>query len=141
MKIRFYCEDIPEIKINKNQAIRFIEQLIEDENRKTGTISIIFCSDEYLLKVNKQYLKHDFYTDVITFDYSELNVVSGDIFISIERIRENAEQFRESFNRELFRVIFHGFLHLIGYNDKTIEEKRMMQKKENFYLDKFKYNN
>jgi probable rRNA maturation factor len=137
LKIQFYREDIPEININKGLTKQYLKQLIEDQKRKAGTISIIFCSDEYLLKMNKEYLNHDFFTDVITFNYCEKEFVSGDIFISINRISENSEKFHESFNRELLRVLFHGVLHLVGYNDKTSEEKKLMKKMEDFYLDKF----
>jgi rRNA maturation RNase YbeY len=97
---------------------------------------LIFCSDEYLLDVNKKYLNHDYYTDIITFDYVEDKIISGDIFISSDRVRENANQFNVSFEMELFRIIIHGILHLLGYKDKTKKDKSLMTEKENFYLSR-----
>ena len=95
---------------------------------------MFFCSDNYLLKINQDYLKHDTYTDVITFNYVEENVISGDIFISIDRIKENASKVGIDFNMELARVAIHGILHLIGYNDKSSEETQEIRAKEDFYL-------
>jgi probable rRNA maturation factor len=141
IKIQFFQEYISEININKKLIKQYLIQLIKEHGRKAGTISIIFCSDEYLLKINKQYLNHDFFTDVITFDYCENEIISGDIFISIDRISENSEKFQQSFNRELLRVLFHGILHLVGYNDKTREEKKIMKEMENFYLNKLMKDN
>jgi probable rRNA maturation factor len=89
-----------------------------------------------LLKINEQYLNHNYYTDIVTFDYVENSVISGDLFISVDRVEENASQLGVSFDEELYRVIFHGILHLCGYNDKTIAEKEMMREKEDFYLEK-----
>ncbi len=108
----------------------WLQELIASENKIEGNISFIFCDDSYLLKINKQYLDHDTYTDIITFDYCEGDTISSDIFISIERIEENAKIFNVSFNKELTRVMAHGVLHLIGYNDKTDEESVEMRKKE-----------
>ena len=108
--------------------------MIKNELKKAGDISVIFCSDEYLLKMNKEYLNHDYYTDIITFDYVEEDVISGDLFISIERIIENAGIYDSEALKELFRVVFHGVLHLIGYNDKTKEEQKLMREKEDYYL-------
>ncbi len=108
----------------------WLQELIASENKIEGNISFIFCDDSYLLKINKQYLDHDTYTDIITFDYCEGDTISSDIFISIERIDENAKIFNVSFNKELTRVMAHGVLHLIGYNDKTDEESVEMRKKE-----------
>ena len=96
-----------------------------------------FCSDESLSKINKEFLNHDTLTDVITFDYSTLNEISGEIFISIDRVRENASEFQQSFEQELKRVMIHGLLHLCGYSDKTAEDKVLMSDKENYYLDSF----
>jgi len=111
-----------------------IENLIQNENKTKGDLSFIFCSDDYLLDINKKYLNHDFYTDVITFDYSENNILSGDVFISIDRVKENAGTFNVPFEEELQRVMIHGVLHLAGYKDKTDKEKKQMTDKENFYL-------
>ena len=112
-----------------------IEKLIFNENMKEGELSFIFCSDEYLLKMNNEYLQHDFYTDVITFDYTEQKIIAGDIFISVDRIKENALKYNITFENELQRVMIHGVLHLVGYNDKTEEEQKEMTKKENQYLN------
>jgi len=99
--------------------------------------SFIFCSDSYLLKINQEFLKHDFYTDVITFDYSSGDIISGDIFISIDRIKYNAKQFKVSFDYELLRIVIHGVLHLLGYNDKQNQDKILMTSKEDEYLNRY----
>ena len=132
--IQIFFEGIPSLKIKSDIFERYINHLIVSEFKNIGAISIVFCSDEYLLDVNKQYLNHDYYTDIVTFDYGEDSVISGDLFISIDRVRENAVTFDTTFQRELFRVVFHGILHLIGYNDKTDKEKKVMRSKEDFYL-------
>ena len=100
-------------------------------------ISIIFCSDDYLLKINQDYLNHDYFTDIITFDYCEGNSVSGDLFISIDMIRANAEKFGVEFIDELHRVIIHGVMHLVGFKDKTDEEAQVMRTQENYWLERF----
>ena len=135
MSIQIIFEDIKPQQINKNLIKRNIKNLISNELKKTGEISVVLCSDSYLLEINKQYLKHDYYTDIITFNYCEGNTISGDLFISTERVKENADTFASTFLKELYRVIFHGVLHLIGYNDKTKEEQIEMQRKEDFYLN------
>ncbi len=104
------------------------------EIKTLGDISIIFCSDNYILDVNIRYLHHDYFTDVITFDYCEGNKLSGDLFISIDSVRENAIEFGTEFDEELHRVIVHGLLHLIGYDDHTPEDQRVMRSKEDYYL-------
>ena len=104
------------------------------EIKTLGDISIIFCSDNYILDVNIRYLHHDYFTDVITFDYCEGNKLSGDLFISIDSVRENAIEFGTEFNEELHRVIVHGLLHLIGYDDHTQEDQKVMREKEDYYL-------
>lgn len=140
-KIEFFSEDISEVDIDKKLYRKCIKNLISAEGKSADDISIIFCSDAYLLQINRQYLQHDFYTDIITFDYNEGNSVSGDLFISIERIGENAAIFGSSFQVELSRVIFHGILHLCGYGDKTEDEEVAMRAKENFYLKEFGFAN
>ena len=101
-----------------------------------GSINIIFCSDNYILDVNQRYLNHDYFTDIISFDYCEGNVISGDLFISIDTVRDNAEFYKaDSFDNELQRVMVHGVLHLIGYDDHTPEDQALMREKENYYLD------
>lgn len=114
-----------------------INELIKSENYELGEITVVFCNDEYLLEMNRTYLNHDYYTDIITFDYSEDIIISGDLFVSIDRIIENSSSFDVSFNHELSRVIYHGVLHLCGYKDKSEDEIKAMRGKENYYLDKF----
>lgn len=110
---------------------RWIKQVVENYGYKLGEVSYVFCSDERILEVNKQYLSHDFYTDIITFDYVEKGRVSGDIFISVDRVKENAKDFNVTFQQELLRVIIHGVLHLLGFEDHSQEEQQLMRQKEN----------
>jgi rRNA maturation RNase YbeY len=135
--ITFHTEDIVFTMKNKTRIKKWITQTIELKKRKAGVINFVFCSDSYLLEINKQYLKHDTFTDIITFDYSKevKNIpLSGDIFISIERIQENAATFSKTAENELHRVIIHGILHLLGYKDKTKDAKEQMTKQENACL-------
>ncbi len=133
-KIEVFFEDIQPKKIKKRHIDKAIKYLINNEIKELGKLSIILCSDNYLLKINREYLKHDYYTDIITFNYVEGNRISGDLFISIERIKENSVEYKTTLIKELYRVIFHGVLHLIGYNDKTADEKKVMREKEEYYL-------
>jgi len=138
MAIHFHNEDI-DFKISKPQIIRkWLLGAIQKSNFKCGDISIVFCTDDYLLTINKQYLKHDYYTDVITFDYSEAGKISGDILISIDRIRENAQLFGVTFDLELQRILIHGILHLLGFTDDTQSERMDMTIKENEFLEMLK---
>lgn len=134
MSINFYFEDIEEFQLDQLKTIEWIKNSIQKEGKNTSEISFIFCSDDYLLDINRQYLDHDYYTDIITFDYVEGDDVSGDVFISIDRVRENAETFQVSFQNELNRIIIHGVLHLLGYKDKEADEKKIMTGKEDYYL-------
>ncbi len=135
--IQFFFENIEEFLL-PNRVEEWIEQLISTEEKKTGNINYIFCDDEYLLKVNQDFLNHDYYTDVITFDYVKGKTISGDIFISITRIKENAITLSDNdFERELIRVLAHGVLHLCGYKDKSEGDQKIMRAKENFYIDQF----
>lgn len=134
MSINFYFEDIDRFPLNLPKIKKWIKNTVSDEDKKTGDISFIFCSDDYLLNINRQYLDHDYYTDIITFDYVEGDLISGDIFISADRIKENAVLFKVSFQNELNRIIIHGILHLIGYKDKESIDKMTMTAKEDFYL-------
>lgn len=109
---------------------QWITTIVENNKKEVGEISYIFCSDEQLLEINKEFLNHDYYTDIITFDYSEADVISGDLFISIERIKDNAKTLKTSYQEELHRVIIHGVLHLLGYKDKTEVESENMRKIE-----------
>ncbi len=133
-KIQVFYEDIRPIKLNRNHIYIAIKNLIYKELKLLGDISIILCSDKYLLNMNIEYLQHNYYTDIITFNYVVGNKISGDLFISIERVKENSIEFNTSWIKELYRVIFHGVLHLIGYNDKTADEKKVMREKEDLYL-------
>ena len=134
MSIEIYFEDIPPIPFQEDILMDHIIRLVKNEDRRCGNISVIFCSDDYLLNMNREYLKHDYYTDIITFDYVEGEMISGDLFISYERVKENANALGSLLNEEIYRIIFHGILHLVGYKDKTKKEKEIMTQKENFYL-------
>jgi probable rRNA maturation factor len=134
MSINFFNEDVPLPKLEKRKLISWIKNVIVKEGKKTGDISFIFCSDDFLLEVNKKYLNHDFYTDIITFDYVEDNLIQGDIFISLERVKENATSYKTTFDNENHRIIIHGVLHLLGYKDKLKEDKHLMTSKEDLYL-------
>ena len=139
--ISFFEEDITYKLKNKTSVRQWITQTIQAEGFKLKELTYIFCSDDYLLQINQQYLNHDTYTDIITFDNSESDkVITGDIFISIDRIRENALKFNITETDELHRVIIHGALHLLGYKDKTAVTKQKMTQKEDFYLNKRGFN-
>jgi probable rRNA maturation factor len=132
--IEFFFEDIQPIQFHEKVLHLHLKSLIKNELKKIGEISVIFCSDEYLLQMNKEYLNHDYYTDIITFDYVEGDVISGDLFISFDRLKENAQQYGVSLIKELYRVVFHGTLHLVGYKDKTERDQETMKYKEDYYL-------
>jgi rRNA maturation RNase YbeY len=133
--INFFEEDISFSLKNKNKVKQWVKSTIESEGYKLQELNYIFCSDQYLLQINQQYLDHDTYTDIVTFDNSEKEkLIVGDIFISIERIRENAAKFNSGEVNELHRVIIHGALHLLGYTDKKAENKKIMTGKEDQYL-------
>jgi rRNA maturation RNase YbeY len=135
--IRFFEEDISYPLKHKTSVKSWIAGTIKAEGYTLKELNYIFCSDAYLLQVNRQYLDHDTYTDIITFDNSEKDkVIVGDIFISIERIRENAVKFAVSETDELHRVLIHGALHLLGYKDKTPADKKEMTGKEDIYLSR-----
>ncbi|HET6556357.1 MAG TPA: rRNA maturation RNase YbeY [Prolixibacteraceae bacterium] len=134
MSVQYFSEDIPSPKIRKRIITHWIKNTITAENKIPGDLSFIFCSDAYLLEVNKQYLNHDYFTDIITFDYVEDQVISGDIFISCDRVKENAAQFNTGFENELHRIIIHGVLHLLGYKDKSKKDKLLMTNKEDYFL-------
>lgn len=136
MSIQFFNESTGMPEINQAKAAAWLEETANSENKETGDCNIIFCSDDYLLDINKQYLDHHNYTDIVTFDYSEDNTIAGDLFISTDRIAENAKSFDVPFDQELHRVMVHGILHLCGYGDATDEEKKLMRSKEDNYLEK-----
>ncbi|MDA3890177.1 MAG: rRNA maturation RNase YbeY [Salinivirgaceae bacterium] len=118
---------------------KWINESIINEGYELGDINIINCSDSYLLDMNREHLNHDFYTDIITFDYVEDKVVSGDLFISEDRIIDNANSFNVSKEDEFLRVVIHGILHLCGYKDKTEEEAQLMRSKENYYIKEYSH--
>lgn len=134
--INYFFENIDTRNIHPD-ITAWLENLIITEDKKPGDISYIFCDDDYLLKVNQDYLDHDYYTDVITFDYVKGKTISGDIFVSLPRILENADLLSQDFEREFRRVLAHGVLHLCGYKDKSVADAREMREKEEFYLAKF----
>jgi probable rRNA maturation factor len=133
--VQFFSEGIRFTVPGKRVLRRWIESTIRSEKFVTGQINMVICTDSYLLKINRKYLKKDTLTDIITFGMAEEEyVVSGDIFISLERVRENAHIYKEQVKKELARVMIHGVLHLMGYDDESESEKKVMRKKENFYL-------
>lgn len=129
--IYYQSEDIKMPKIAKRKVSAWVKEVAKRHGYKVGDISYIFCSDEKILEVNRQYLQHDYYTDIITFDYTEERVISGDLFISLDTVRTNAEQFNVSFESEFYRVVIHGILHLCGINDKGPGEREVMEAHEN----------
>ena len=138
MPAKFFTENT-QFNLNKKNLIKkWIKETIISENKQFGTTNFIFTSDNYLLKINKEYLSHDYFTDIVTFNYCEKDIINGDIFISIDTVKNNSSRFNVSFNDELHRVIIHGILHLIGYDDQNDEEKTIMKEKENYYLERLK---
>jgi probable rRNA maturation factor len=134
MPVRFFTEEI-DFKIrNPRKIIKWIVESTKKENCSISEISYIFCTDKHLLGLNKDFLNHKTLTDIITFDYTEGSELVGDIYISIDRIKENSLKFRSTFEEELHRVMIHGILHLCGYKDKKPSEKLTMRKKEDAYL-------
>lgn len=134
-KINFYNEDCEFVLKGKIVMRNKLKQLTEKESVKLGYLSLIFCSDRKILEINKNYLKHDYFTDIITFDYREAEKVQGDLFISVETVAENARKYGVTFEQELTRVIIHGVLHIVGYDDKTPEEQLVMRQKEDLYIN------
>ena len=135
MESNIYYHSECDFQLKDKQSItKWLKDAISTEDKELGEINYIFCDDQYLLKKNQEYLQHDTFTDIITFDYTEENRLSADIFISIERVKENAITFAVPFETELRRVIIHGVLHLMGYKDKSEEDAETMRSKENFYL-------
>ena len=133
MSIDYYFEETDKIDISGSIG-EWLQRVIQREKKEAGEISFIFCSDDYLLEMNRKYLNHDYYTDVITFDYTEEDMISGDIFISVDTVADNAKSYKVEFKDELYRVMVHGVLHLIGYKDKAEKDKILMTAKEDEYL-------
>ena len=124
--------------IKRRETTAWIKKVAASHGRKVGDIAYIFCNDEKILEVNRQYLQHDYYTDIITFDYDEDDVISGDLFISLDTVRSNSEQQGTAYEEELHRVIIHGILHLCGINDKGPGEREIMEREENKALELYK---
>ncbi|WP_302572134.1 rRNA maturation RNase YbeY [Phocaeicola coprocola] len=136
--ITYQTEGVEMPAIKKRETTAWIKAVAETYGKKVGEIAYIFCSDEKILEVNRQYLQHDYFTDIITFDYCEGNRIAGDLFISLDTVRTNAEQFGATYETELHRVIIHGILHLCGINDKGPGEREIMEAAENKALDLLK---
>lgn len=138
---RIFFTQTPDIKFNyskKRKLQQFVQSLFQYEKKKLEFLQYVFCSDEFLLNLNLTYLNHNTYTDIITFDLSEKGKpINGEVYISIERVKENSKENHQKFSEELERVVFHGALHLCGYRDKKTTDKQAMTKKENYYLQKF----
>ncbi|MBT8377113.1 MAG: rRNA maturation RNase YbeY [Bacteroidia bacterium] len=120
---------------NEEQLVNWLASVIKNEDYKEGEINVILCNDEYLLKLNQQFLDHDTYTDIISFDYRVGKELHGDIYISVDRVEENAKTYEVEFSHELSRVMVHGILHFCGYKDKSSKDQKVMRAKENHYLD------
>lgn len=129
--IYYQSENITMPKIAKRKVNEWIKEVAKRHGYKVGEISYIFCDDKKILEVNKEYLQHDYYTDIITFDYTEGKTISGDLFISLDTVKSNSEQFASSYEEEFYRVVIHGILHLCGINDKGVGEREIMEKHEN----------
>ena len=138
MPIKFFTEDTKFNLKNKNLIKNWVKGTIKSVNKNTGNINFIFTSDKHLLKINKEYLSHKYFTDIITFNYCENDTVSGDVFISVETVKNNSSRFNVTFIEELHRVIIHGVLHLLGFDDQNDEEKVVIREKENYYLERLK---
>ena len=132
--ISYYFQDTDFKFRDRRKTNEWLKLAAESEIRRIGNISIIFCSDNYVLDINQKYLQHDYFTEIITFDYCEGDRLSGDLFISVDSVRENSVEFGTEFKDELNRVIIHGLLHLVGYDDHTEKDIKLMRSKENYYL-------
>ena len=137
MEIFFHNEDV-KIEVKEKERIRkWIENTIKKEGKKGETINVILTSNSNMLSLNKKYLKRNYITDIIAFNYNRENIISGDLFLNPDTIKRNAKKYKTKLTEEIKRVIIHGVLHLIGYDDKKKEEKKVIREKENFYLDRF----
>jgi len=138
MAITFHTENVALPNIKKRETTNWIKTVAEKYHKKVGEIAYLFCDDAKILEINRQYLQHDFYTDIITFDYSEGNIISGDISISLDTVRSNSQMYHTDFETELYRVMIHGILHLCGMNDQSDAEQKEMRAAENSALDLLK---
>ena len=137
-RVRFNYADVKSINLkDKNKVKQFVESIFVQEGKSLKELNYIFCSDSYLLEINQSHLHHDYYTDIITFDLSEDASVTGEIYISVDRVKDNSSTIGTPFSEELLRVIFHGALHLVGYKDKKKSEITIMRDKEDYYLRLF----
>ena len=137
MPITFHKEEVDFNMPDEGALQKWLEDVVVSKKKSIVQLTYIFCSDEYLLNINQTYLNHDYFTDIITFPYKQGNEIESDIFISIDRIEENARTFDSTFERELLRVMAHGVLHLLGYKDKSTEEEAEMREQEDWALEKF----
>ena len=137
--MHFHNEEVSFSFNNKREVSLWLKSVVSSFKKELGVINVIFCNDQYLLKVNQTYLNHDYFTDIITFNYNENNLISGDLFISIDRVKENAINQKMEFNVEIHRVIVHGVLHLCGLNDQSKQEKEIMRGQENLFLQKLSF--
>ena len=138
MPIQFYFTDTSVSLLERKRLKLFIKSIFDKKERQLNSLTIIFCSDEYLLNINNQFLQHDYYTDIVTFNLSEnINVIEGEIYISVERVRDNALNNNVTVKQELHRIIFHGTLHLCGFLDKTIKAKKVMTFQEDYCLERY----
>lgn len=136
--VRFFNKDIKFELKDKLLYKRWIKSVVQEHDNRVGDVNVIFCNDPYILEINNQFLGHDYYTDIITFDYSEDDLINGELYISIDTVKANAEEYGQTFPDELNRVIIHGFLHLCGLDDHSDEDIAMMREAENSSLLKLK---
>lgn len=136
-KVCFFFQEVKVSLASRSFLKKFIQHVFKKEGKRLESLNYIFCTDKFLLEINRKYLKHDFYTDIITFDLSENRAIRAEIYISVDQVRENSLKLGVSFKSELLRVVFHGALHLCGYNDKTKAEKKEIREKEDYFLNKY----
>ena len=137
MAIIFTQEDLQYSLPNSQRVKKWMKSIVETEQKQLGDIGVVWCSDNFILEVNKKYLEHDYFTDIITFDYCEASTVSGDLIISLDTVTANAKEYNVEFHVEQLRVLAHGILHLCGYGDATDEEIVVMRAKEDFYIKQY----
>ena len=140
MAVTFDTENIDFPNIKKRETSGWIKEIASSYNKKIGEIAFLFCNDEKILEINRQYLNHDFYTDIISFDYSEGDIISGDIFISLDTVRTNSQKYNTDYQEELYRVLIHGVLHLCGLDDKLEADAILMREAENSALSQLQNN-
>ncbi len=134
MPINFYCENVQTPKFRKRSFITILELFGKEKDCEIGELNFIFCNDQDLLKINVDFLKHDYFTDIVTFDYCKGNIVSGDIYVSVERVLENSKIYNVTFENELIRVMSHGFFHLLKFDDFEADDKEVMRDMEEQFL-------